>query len=68
MAGIIFFEDGSVEMFGQIATARKIIVAINKTVPELIKQEREQIFATITDDELKRIVDTRAKKVNMDDE
>lgn len=60
MNGIIFFEDGTVAQFGKLVSVQRIVMAIQETVPQLIQQERNQLLATITQDELKLVVDKLA--------
>jgi fatty acid-binding protein DegV len=56
-SGIILFEDGEVQQFGTISTARKMIASAQQIFEDLMKQERAQLLKTITEDELKNIVD-----------
>jgi hypothetical protein len=57
MNGIIFFEDGQVQIFGTLVTVKNISRAINETLPQLVQQERKQLLNSITDDEFKYLVD-----------
>lgn len=56
-SGIIFFENGDTQIFGQLVTVRGIAQAINTILPDLLAQERDQLLSTITQDELKQIID-----------
>lgn len=60
-SGIIFFEDGDVQQFGRITSAAKLVESIQRVISDLVEQERTQLLASITDDELKRIVELKNK-------
>lgn len=60
--GIIFLENGDVQIIGTLNTVRGIADAINKTIPTLIAQERKQLLASVTDDELKQIIEMKSIK------
>jgi len=60
--GIMVFEDGVIVPFGTIITARRMITALQSVIQQLEQQERQQLLSSITDDELKQLVDTKAKK------
>ena len=61
MSGIIVLEDGTIEVFGQLRTARFIAEALQKVIPELLQQERSQLLETVTQDELKGIIERLQK-------
>lgn len=66
--GIIFFENGEVQMFGTLNTVRMIATSIQQTLPSLIAQEREQLVQSITADEFKALVDARSKNASLEDD
>jgi hypothetical protein len=57
MNGIIFFEDGQMQIFGTLSTVKNIARAVNEILPQLVQQERQQMLNSITDDEFKYLVD-----------
>ena len=65
ISGILILESGEVQIIGELKTMRGIVQAINSTVIELIATERKQLLATITEDELKTLIE---KKVTKDKE
>lgn len=67
MNGIIFFEDGTVRIIGKLNTVRGIALAIQNTMPDLIAQEKEQVIDSLSEKEIKAIIDRYAQK-QMDDE
>jgi hypothetical protein len=67
MNGIIFFEDGQVQIFGTLSTVKNIARAINETLPQLVKQERQQMLNSITDDEFRYLVDQHTTQKTEDD-
>jgi hypothetical protein len=60
--GIIFFEDGTVQMIGQLVTVRMIAMKVQEVIPKLVQQERDAIIDTMNEAELRRAVDTLSKK------
>jgi len=60
--GIIIFEDGSVMPIGTLTSVRKMIATMQRIIQELEQQERQQLLSTITDDELKELVDRLSEK------
>lgn len=67
MNGIIFFENGTVVPFGQLQSISKIVKAAQELLPELVKQERDQLLATITQAELKTVVERLSREEINDD-
>jgi len=65
ISGILILESGEVQIIGELKTMRGIVQAINSTVIELIATERKQLLDTITEDELKTLIE---KKVTKDKE
>lgn len=57
MNGIIFFEDGTVKMIGQLNSVRLIAMKVQEVIPQLIQQERDAIIDTMNEKELRRAVD-----------
>ena len=57
--GIIFFEDGTVQMIGQLNTVRMIALKVQQVIPNLVQQERDAVFDSITDAELRRLIDSK---------
>lgn len=55
MNGLIFFEDGTVIPFGELQTVRRIAQTAQRVISELASQERAQLLATVSTDELKVI-------------
>lgn len=62
MNGIIFYEDGTVQLLGTITTMKIIAQAAPKVIADLVRQERQQVLASITDDELKHLIDAKADR------
>lgn len=61
-SGIIIFEDGDVQQFGRITSATKLVESVQKVISDLVQQERKQLLESITDDELKYIVELKNKQ------
>lgn len=61
MTGIIFFEDGTVVPFGTLTTVQHIAKAAQRVLPQLIQNERDQLLATVTKDELRAIAERLTK-------
>lgn len=66
MNGIIFFEDGSTAMFGQLSTVSHIIPTVNRVLRELQAQERQSILDSITKNEIKVIIERLQQEQNGD--
>lgn len=67
MNGIIFFEDGTVRVFGQLTTVKMIALKVQEVIPELVQQERNAVIESLTNEEIRRAVDSRVRN-NRDDE
>lgn len=61
-SGIIFFEDGDVQQFGQITSLIKLAESAQRTLNDALAQERQQLLESITEEELKQIVEQKNKK------
>ncbi len=61
MNGIIFFEDGTVTPFGTLTTVQHIAKSAQRVLPQLIQNERDQILATVTKEELRSIAERLTK-------
>lgn len=69
MNGIIFFEDGTVQMIGQLATVRNIALKIQEIIPNLVQQERDSIINSLNEEEIRRAVDSLSRRTrNINDE
>lgn len=62
MNGIIFFEDGTVHVIGTLSTVRMIALKVQEIMPKLIQQERDAVLDTMSEQEVRRVVDMYAKK------
>lgn len=65
--GLIILENGSAHVFGNLTTVRHIKAAIEEILPKLLKQERDYLLNSITSDELKQLIDAKAKYVAGDE-
>lgn len=69
MNGIIFFEDGTVQIIGQLTTVRNIALKVQEIIPDLVQQERNAIIDTMNEVEIRRAVDTmKIRQIKVDDE
>lgn len=71
MNGIIFFEDGSVQIIGQLNSVRLIAMKAQEVIPMLVQQERDAILNSMTEEEIRRAVERYGqlqKQKDMSDE
>lgn len=62
MNGIIFWENGDVQMIGQLTTVRLIAMKVQQVIPDLVQQERNAILDTMTEQETRRAVELYGQK------
>lgn len=67
MNGIIFFEDGTTQIIGQLTTVRNIAVKVQEIIPKLVQQERDMIIESMSQEEIRRAVDLLAKRKELSD-
>lgn len=65
--GIIFFEQGEVQVVGEINSFQGIINTMQKVLPELIKAEKERVVNDLDEEQLEKLLaEKRAKKEQKD--
>lgn len=52
ISGIIFFESGEIQQFGDIKSGRQITASIYQVLPQLLDQERKAVLEGMTIAEL----------------
>jgi hypothetical protein len=57
--GILILESGLVQQIGELQSLQGIINTLKKILPELEEQEYSRVLATISDDELLKLVEQR---------
>ena len=57
MNGIIFWENGEVQVIGALATVRLIAMKVQEVIPQLVQQERDAILQSLSDVEMRSIND-----------
>ena len=57
--GIIIFESGEVQQFGELKSAAGIIKTLKELVPHLESQEAKRILDTVSDDDLEQLIKAR---------
>lgn len=67
MNGIIFFEDGTVRVIGQLNSVRMIALKVQEVIPSLVQQERDAIIDTMNEEEVRRAVERYGKLKEMSD-
>ncbi len=61
-SGLIFFEDGEVQQFGDISNPHRMIQTAQETFKDLVKQQRAQLLQSITEDDMKSVIERIAKE------
>ena len=61
-SGLLFFEQGGLQVIGEITSLANVITTIKQVLPELEKQEKERVLNAIPDDELERLLEARRNK------
>ena len=56
LKGIIFFEQGGLQLIGELNSLAGIITTIKQILPELEKQERDRIFSTMSVEEIAALI------------
>jgi hypothetical protein len=67
MNGLIFFEDGTVQQFGELTSVQRIAVTANRVINDLLMQERQKLLKSITKDELKQVVEDMQKEIEKEE-
>lgn len=62
VSGLLFFEQGGLQVIGEITSLANVITTIKQVLPELEKQEKERVLNAIPDDELERLLEARRNK------
>lgn len=62
MNGIIFWENGEVQMIGQLTTVRLIALKVQQVIPDLVQQERNAVLDTMSEQEIRRAVELFGNK------
>lgn len=57
MNGIIFWENGEVQILGQLNTVRAIALKVQEIIPSLVQQERDMVLDTMTEAEIRHAVE-----------
>lgn len=60
--GIIFFEQGGVQVIGEVSSFAGILATIDSVVPQMQEQEKARVVSRLSDEELKQILEERAKQ------
>lgn len=60
--GILFFEDGNVQIIGDLSTARHIIASINTVLPQLQEQEKKALLDNISAEDLEKLLEQKRAK------
>lgn len=66
-SGIILFEDGEVQQFGSIVSIAKMVATAQETFESLAQQQRKQLLESVTEVEMKQIIDRVATKKQNDE-
>lgn len=56
LKGIILFEQGGLQLIGELNSLAGIISTIKQVLPELEKQERDRIFSTMSVEEISALI------------
>jgi len=62
LKGIIIFEQGGIQLVGELNSLQGIINTIKEVLPQLEKQEADRVMNAIPDDELERLLEARKNK------
>ena len=62
VSGLLFFEQGGLQVIGEITSLANVITTIKQVLPELEKQEKERVLNAIPDDELERLLEARRNR------
>lgn len=57
--GIIIFEQGGLQVLGELNSLSGIINTMKQVLPEFEKQERDRIFATMSTEEIAALIKER---------
>lgn len=63
LKGIIIFEQGGIQLVGELNSLQGIINTIKEVLPQLEAQEAQRVMQSIPDDELERLLEARKTKV-----
>ena len=55
----MFFEQGGVQLIGELNSLAGIIATIKNALPEFEKQERERVFRTLTTEQIAELIKER---------
>jgi len=64
--GILFLEDGRVQVIGELTTARHLITAINTILPQLIEQDKKIAFNSTSIEELEKLLEDKRKNMKLE--
>jgi hypothetical protein len=56
LKGIIFFEQGGLQLIGELNSLAGIISTMKQILPDLEKQERNRVFSTMTVEEIAALI------------
>ena len=62
LKGIIIFEQGGIQLVGELNSLQGIINTIKEVLPQLEKQEADRVMNAIPDDGLERLLEARKNK------
>ncbi len=57
--GIIFFEDGTLQLVGELRSLSSIIQTMKEAIPSLEKQEAQRVLNSLTDEQIAEFVKQR---------
>lgn len=57
--GIIFFEDGTLQLIGELNTLSGIIKTMKEAIPSFEKQESQRIFNSLSDEQIAALIKAR---------
>lgn len=60
--GILIFEQGGMQVIGELHSLQGIINTIEQLLPDLKKQERDRIFSTMSTEEIAALIKEKEGK------
>ena len=59
LKGIIMFEQGGIQLIGELNSLQGIINTMKEVLPQLEKQEAQRVLKEVSDTELERLLEER---------
>ncbi len=60
--GILFFEQGGLQVIGELNSLAGVLATIKQVLPELEQKEKDHVLEAVSDAELEQLLVARRKK------